>query len=296
MRTHEAQVRPPRPKPVRSVSSGPAGSSTPESLSAATMRMRVVVGRRISFRRCAWRESQGPYDHWQCLLMPPSLALRAMSGARREAPVFTDRGLRVLAPRMRQSTNRRGVAEPQIRFRIIHVAEDGHHRAVSDAMREQSVEIALGPKGVSKKGNAGVVTREVAAHRVVSPLPEPLGKPKPPKKPKTPRVVGLLQMAMDWQRELDAGEVDTQAEIARREGITRARVTQIMALLRLAPEIREYILVMPEMVGRPTVSERALRPIVRIDDPSNQSMAFSKLAEHIEYGPRTGCSLRPIDH
>ena len=49
-------------------------------------------------------------------------------------------------------------------------------------------------------------------------------------------------MAMEWQRQLDAGEVDTQAEIARREGVTRARVTQVMAMPRLAPEIREHIL------------------------------------------------------
>jgi len=183
---------------------------------------------------------------------------------------------------MRQSTNRRSVAEPQTWFRIVHVAADAHHRALGDAIREQKVEIALGPKGAFRNSNTGAVTRQVTAHRVVSAIPELRGTPKPPKKPKTPRVVGLLQMAMDWQRELDAGEVDTQAEIARREGITRARVTQIMALLRLAPEIREYILVMPEMVDRPTVSERALRLIVRIDDPSNQSMAFSKLAERIE--------------
>jgi hypothetical protein len=77
-------------------------------------------------------------------------------------------------------------------------------------------------------------------------------------------------MAMEWQRQLDAGEVDTQAEIARREGTTRARVTQVMAMLRLAPEIREHILAMPESVGRPTMSERALRPITQIEDPQQQ--------------------------
>ncbi|MFH1690930.1 MAG: hypothetical protein ABIE42_11975 [Candidatus Eisenbacteria bacterium] len=143
---------------------------------------------------------------------------------------------------------------------------------------DQTVEVTLGPKGAFKKGNLGTLTRRVAAERVVSALPEPRGKPRPPKKPKTPRVVALLQMAMEWQRQLDAGEVDTQAEIARREGITRARVTQVMALLRLAPEIQDLILAMPEGVGRPAISERALRPIAQIEDPKQQLAEFRGLS------------------
>ena len=38
--------------------------------------------------------------------------------------------------------------------------------------------------------------------------------------------------ALEWQRQLDSGEVRSKADIARREGLTRARVTQIMNLLR----------------------------------------------------------------
>ncbi|MFH1689379.1 MAG: hypothetical protein ABIE42_03975 [Candidatus Eisenbacteria bacterium] len=72
--------------------------------------------------------------------------------------------------------------------------------------------------------------------------------------------------------------MDTQAEIARREGITRARVTQIMAMLRLAPEIQEHILAMPESVNRPPISERALRPIAHIEDPKQQLAEFRGLS------------------
>jgi hypothetical protein len=39
-------------------------------------------------------------------------------------------------------------------------------------------------------------------------------------------------------------------------------VTQIMALLRLAPEIQEHVLRMPDSVNRPAISERTLRPVV----------------------------------
>ena len=167
---------------------------------------------------------------------------------------------------MRQSTNRRSVAEPQVWFRIVHIAADGHHRALGAAYREQTVEIALGPKGAFKSGNVGAVKRRVEADRVVSALPEPRGRPKPPKEPRTPRVVELLRKAMEWQALIESGEVHNKAEIARQEGITRARVTQVMGLLRLAPEIREQILALPETVGPLAITERALRPIAHLKE------------------------------
>lgn len=68
-----------------------------------------------------------------------------------------------------------------------------------------------------------------------------------------------------------------QAEIARREGITRARVTQVMGLLRLAPEIQEHVLSLPDMVRRPAITERALRPIAQIEDAADQRARFEEL-------------------
>jgi hypothetical protein len=64
---------------------------------------------------------------------------------------------------------------------------------------------------------------------------------------------------------LESGEVSNQAEIARRERITRARVTQVTGLLRLAPEIRRLVLSLPDMIRRPAITERALRPIAQLD-------------------------------
>jgi hypothetical protein len=46
-------------------------------------------------------------------------------------------------------------------------------------------------------------------------------------KPRTARA-NSPELAIEWQRQLDAGEVETRAAIARREGLTRARVTQVM--------------------------------------------------------------------
>jgi hypothetical protein len=71
--------------------------------------------------------------------------------------------------------------------------------------------------------------------------------------------------------------VKGQADIARQEGITRARVTQVMGLLRLAPEIQEHILALRETVGRPAISERALRSITTFDDEHQQLQAFAEI-------------------
>ena len=131
---------------------------------------------------------------------------------------------------------RPGWAEPEIRFRIVHVAADGPNSAHVAAYREQTVEIALGPKGAFENGNVGILTRRVPAERVISALPPKDRNRKPPKTPRTPRVIELLRKALEWQALLQSGQVHNQAEIARREGITRARVTQVMSLLRLPPK------------------------------------------------------------
>ena len=90
-------------------------------------------------------------------------------------------------------------------------------------------------------------------------------------------MVELLRKALEWQALLESGDAANQAAIARREGITRARVTQVMGMLRLAPEIQEHVLSLPDMVRRPAISERALRPIAQLDQAGAQLDAFEQL-------------------
>ena len=54
----------------------------------------------------------------------------------------------------------------------------------------------------------------------MSAVPPPRGKPKPPKEPTTPRVVELLRKAIEWQALLESRDAASQAEVARREGLT----------------------------------------------------------------------------
>jgi len=121
-----------------------------------------------------------------------------------------------MAPRFSLGKFRR--AAPEVWFRIVHAAAD-HAKSCVD-LREQTVEIALGPEGAFENGNIGVLTREAPADRVVSAVPPPryLSRPpEPPREPRTPQVVELLRKAHAWRQELDAGTVANQAEIARRE-------------------------------------------------------------------------------
>lgn len=185
-----------------------------------------------------------------------------------------------LAPLMSRSTNRReGFAEPEVWFRVVHITIEGS--AGSTTYREQTVEIALGPHGAFENGNIGILTRRVPSSQVVSAIPPPRGKPKPPKVPRTPRVVEFLRKAIEWQALLASGEVANQAAIARREGISRVRITQVMWLLRLAPEIQEHVLSMPETIRRQVISERALRPIAHLQDVIDQKARFQRLTGEV---------------
>jgi hypothetical protein len=76
-------------------------------------------------------------------------------------------------------------------------------------------------------------------------------------------VARLLALAHEIERRIRTGELDDLAHAARVLGLTRARVTQMVNLTLLAPEIQEEILTTLQVtVGRDAVTERMLRSIV----------------------------------
>lgn len=64
---------------------------------------------------------------------------------------------------------RTGWVEPEVYFRIVHVAQAGG--APVTAYRDQMVDITLGPKGAFENANIGALTRQVPADGVVSAVP-----------------------------------------------------------------------------------------------------------------------------
>ena len=79
---------------------------------------------------------------------------------------------------------------------------------------------------------------------------------------RVPRVARLMALAIRFDQLIRDGVVSDQAELARVGHVSRARLTQIMNLLNLAPDIQEAMLFLPRIErGRDPVTERDLRPI-----------------------------------
>lgn len=96
---------------------------------------------------------------------------------------------------------------------------------------------------------------------------------------RVPRVARLMALAIRFDGLLRDGVVDNQSELARLARVTQPRMTQIMNLLHLAPDIQEEILFLPPVAeGRDPVTERDLRPVTTIARWIPQRVAWRKLA------------------
>jgi hypothetical protein len=97
-----------------------------------------------------------------------------------------------------------------------------------------------------------------------------------------PRVSKLMALAIRYDRLVGRGEVRDYADLARLGYVTRARITQIMNLLNLAPDIQEAILFLPRTVkGRDPIKEKVMRPIAAIPHWTRQRKMWRKLTPHI---------------
>ena len=76
------------------------------------------------------------------------------------------------------------------------------------------------------------------------------------------RVARRLALAHRIAADIEAGRYKDYADVARRHGLTRARLTQLMNLLLLAPDIQEEVLALEFPVGREPVTERTLRRVL----------------------------------
>ena len=91
-----------------------------------------------------------------------------------------------------------------------------------------------------------------------------------------PRISRLMALAIRLEGLIRSGTIRDYAELARRGGVTRARMTQIVKLLNLAPEIQEQILFLAPTKG---INERNLRTIVRQIDWDEQRRLFQQITE-----------------
>jgi hypothetical protein len=95
---------------------------------------------------------------------------------------------------------------------------------------------------------------------------------------RVPRVSRLMALAVHMDDLIRRGEIADYAEIARLAHVTRARVTQIMNFLHLAPDIQEELLFLPRSRGgRDAITERQLRPVAAIPDWRKQRRMWPRL-------------------
>jgi len=102
-----------------------------------------------------------------------------------------------------------------------------------------------------------------------------------------PRIARLMALAIRFEGLLRDETIRDYAELARLGQVTRARMTQIMKLLLLAPDIQEQILFLPLIQG---LNERNLRSIVSRIDWNEQRRMFQRITR--SYDGTGGLSLK----
>ena len=95
---------------------------------------------------------------------------------------------------------------------------------------------------------------------------------------RVPRLARLMALAIRFERLIQAGEVADYAELARLGHVTRARITQIMNLRLLAPDIQEQILFLPRIErGRAPMVLAQLQRIALVPDWRKQRRMWRDL-------------------
>jgi hypothetical protein len=103
---------------------------------------------------------------------------------------------------------------------------------------------------------------------------------KPAPVARVPRVARLMALAIRLDGLIRSGELPDQATVARLGRVSRARVTQIMNLLFLAPDLQEQLLFLsPIAGGRASLLLRDLQPIAcELDWRKQREMWQKRLA------------------
>jgi hypothetical protein len=103
-------------------------------------------------------------------------------------------------------------------------------------------------------------------------------EPSPAAPGRVPRVARLLALAHRLEQLLRAGVARDYAELGRLGHVSRARISQLMSLLYLAPDLQEQILFLPRAQrGREPIILRDLLPIAAVPDWKRQRRLWQAL-------------------
>lgn len=94
-----------------------------------------------------------------------------------------------------------------------------------------------------------------------------------------PRIARLMALAIHFDELIRTGKVKDQSELAKLGRVSTARISQIMGLLYLAPEIQESILINSKNLHSEASAERQIRLISSIRCWEFQLLEFSRSQE-----------------
>jgi len=118
-------------------------------------------------------------------------------------------------------------------------------------------------------------TRGGAGRRKMSTTPP---KPKAERKPHIPHISKLMAIAIRYDKLLRDGTVADTVELAELCHVSQPRITQILNLNHLAPDIQEELLHLPHVTtGRDPIHEKLLRPITAEISWKKQRRMWSEL-------------------
>src|SRR3954462_6697778 len=161
-------------------------------------------------------------------------------------------------------------------------------KACADSLHVQQLIRALSYHSGTRR--VAVELREGTALDFVIPVPGRRGGParagKHLSRARLPRISRLLALALWFETLVDEGVVRNYRELAEVGHVSRPRLSQIMQLAQLAPEIQEQVLFLPPTLEGPDrMFERQVRLIARVMDWEKQKELFRTFQEARE---RTG--------
>lgn len=133
-------------------------------------------------------------------------------------------------------------------------------------------------KGIEVKVRLQPTVRQInRAPKKIAPAADPAAK-----RGRLPRITQVLAMALQFQEMIDRGEVHRHADLARLGCVSRERISQMMVLTWLAPDIQEAILRLPQMPGgRYPITEGTLRKMARLPLWEDQRARWQSVPEDV---------------
>jgi hypothetical protein len=93
-----------------------------------------------------------------------------------------------------------------------------------------------------------------------------------------PRITRLMALAIRCDELLRNGKVRDLEHLATIGNVSQPRISQILSLTMLAPDIQEALLFLPRLSkGKPKISEKSLRKITKLDNWDEQRKAWKQL-------------------